>query len=109
MPWPQTLDYNAAIQYPQQCFADPELANGQPADGMIPGIPLSFAGSFATVYKIQGPPASGPSNASRAGSRTSPSATRKSARTWAAAAAASPWTSSIWRRGSRSRASGIPW
>jgi hypothetical protein len=54
MPWPQTVDYNSAIQNPRHCFADPDLAGGRPAEGMIPGIPLSYAGSFATVYKVLG-------------------------------------------------------
>jgi hypothetical protein len=52
MPWPQTVDYNSAIQNPAACFADAELARGQAAEGMIPGIPLSYAGNFATVYKM---------------------------------------------------------
>jgi hypothetical protein len=55
MPWPQTVDYNSAIQNPPACFADAELARGQPADGMMPGIPLSYAGNFATVYKMVDP------------------------------------------------------
>jgi hypothetical protein len=53
MGWPQTVDYNAAIQNPADCFRDPDLMRGEAAEGMIPGIPLSFAGSFATVYKVQ--------------------------------------------------------
>ena len=53
MPWPQTVDYNSAIQNPQQCFADADLRAGAAAEGMIPGIPLSYAGNFATVYKVQ--------------------------------------------------------
>jgi hypothetical protein len=52
MPWPQTVDYNSAIQEPSACFADEELARAQPAEGILPGIPLSFAGNFATVYKM---------------------------------------------------------
>jgi hypothetical protein len=52
MAWPQTVDYNSAIQNPSACFADAELARGQPAEGMLPGIPLSYAGNFATVYKM---------------------------------------------------------
>jgi hypothetical protein len=52
MSWPQTVDYNSAIQNPLACFADADLARGQPADGMMPGIPLSYAGNFATVYKM---------------------------------------------------------
>ena len=55
MAWPQTVDYNSAVQNPADCFRDEELAHGQPAEGMIPGIPLSFAGNFATVYKIKCP------------------------------------------------------
>jgi hypothetical protein len=54
MPWPQTVDFNSAIQNPE-CFRDPDLRAGRAADGMIPGIPLSYAGNFATVYKVEGP------------------------------------------------------
>jgi tRNA U34 5-methylaminomethyl-2-thiouridine-forming methyltransferase MnmC len=54
MPWPQTVDYNCSIQDPQQCFADDDLRNGTVAEGMIPGLPLSYSGNFATVYKIHG-------------------------------------------------------
>jgi tetratricopeptide (TPR) repeat protein len=52
MSWPQSVDYNSAIQNPPACFADAELARCQPAEGMMPGIPLSYAGNFATVYKM---------------------------------------------------------
>jgi hypothetical protein len=55
MAWPQTVDYNAAIQDPGRCFQDQDLARGSAAEGMMAGIPLSFAGSFATVYKVTGP------------------------------------------------------
>jgi hypothetical protein len=55
MPWPQAFDYNSAIQEPSACFADADMARGQPAEGMLPGIPLSYAGNFATVYKINSP------------------------------------------------------
>jgi hypothetical protein len=55
MAWPQAVDYNAALQDPAACFADAELARGQVAEGLMPGIPLSYAGNFATVYKVEGP------------------------------------------------------
>jgi hypothetical protein len=54
MPWPQTVDYNCAIQDPQQCFTDADLRAGTVAEGMIPGLPLSYSGNFATVYKVTG-------------------------------------------------------
>ena len=51
MAWPQAIDYSSAIQNPGSCFADAELATGQPATDLL-GLPLSFAGNFANVYKL---------------------------------------------------------
>src|SRR5436309_1109395 len=51
MAWPLAIDYSSAIQNPNSCFADAELAAGQPATDML-GLPLTFSGNFANVYKM---------------------------------------------------------
>src|SRR5688572_16774349 len=51
MGWPQAVEYNNAIQNPDHCFRDDDLKQGQPAMNLF-GLPLSWSGSFATVYKI---------------------------------------------------------
>jgi len=53
MPWPQSIDYNAAIQNPALCFADPELREGQVATDPL-GLPRPHSGNMADVYQIQG-------------------------------------------------------
>jgi pimeloyl-ACP methyl ester carboxylesterase len=56
MAWPQATDYSAAIQNPSACFADADLARGVVATtDLLLGLPLSYSGNFATVYKILGP------------------------------------------------------
>ena len=54
MPWPQPTDYNAAIQNPAVCFADPDLRQGQAAGDLF-GLPRPHSGNFADVYQVQGP------------------------------------------------------
>src|SRR4051812_19256051 len=54
MAWPQTLDYNEAIQNPSYCFLDPELRQGVPAADAM-GVPRVCTGSFAAVYKMTCP------------------------------------------------------
>ena len=51
MAWPLATDYSTVIQNPGTCFADTELAAGQSATDML-GLPLTFAGNFANVYKL---------------------------------------------------------
>ena len=51
MPWPLSQDYNEAIQNPGQCFADPELRQGQ-ADTNELGLPAPRSGNFADVYAV---------------------------------------------------------
>jgi hypothetical protein len=51
MAWPQATDYSTAIQNPAGCFADAELAAGSPATDPL-GLPLTYAGNFANVYKV---------------------------------------------------------
>src|SRR5262245_61031857 len=53
MAWPQATDYSCAIQNPSASFADAELARGSAAVAdMLLGLPLSWSGSFATVFKL---------------------------------------------------------
>lgn len=54
MSWPLSQDYNEAIQTPAQCFADPELRQGQPVADAL-GLPVPCAGNFADVYAVQTP------------------------------------------------------
>jgi hypothetical protein len=51
--WPQATDYSAAVQNPPACFADAELRAGAvaTADALL-GLPLSYSGNFATVFKV---------------------------------------------------------
>lgn len=53
MPWPQATDYNAAVQSPALCFADPDLRQGQVAGDLF-GLPRPHAGNFADVYQVTG-------------------------------------------------------
>src|SRR5258708_7228652 len=56
MAWPRATDYSAAIQNPSACFADGELAHGTAAvTDMLLGPPLTYAGNFACVYKLDCP------------------------------------------------------
>src|SRR5262245_60147588 len=55
--WPLATDYSAAVQNPAGCFADAELALGQPAADML-GLPLTYAGNYANVYKMECPESS---------------------------------------------------
>lgn len=52
MPWPQAIDYTAAVQDPKSCFADPELAAATPEMNLMLGLPLSYCGNFAIVFKM---------------------------------------------------------
>jgi hypothetical protein len=52
MAWPLAIDYSSVIQNPGSCFADPELAAGQPAAADMLGLPFTYAGNFANVYKM---------------------------------------------------------
>jgi hypothetical protein len=51
MPWPQAIDYNAAVQDPARCFADADLGQGQVA-GDVFGLPRPHSGNFADVYQV---------------------------------------------------------
>jgi TolA-binding protein len=52
MPWPLSQDYNEAIQTPDQCFADPELKQGEAVCNAL-GLPVPCSGNFADVYAVQ--------------------------------------------------------
>ena len=54
MSWPQSIDYSAAVQNPAWGFADPDLKGGQAAAGPL-GLPLTYAGNFASVYRVDCP------------------------------------------------------
>src|SRR5262245_36708393 len=55
MSWPQATQYSAVIQAPAVCFSDPELRQGRPALDTLFGLPLTYSGNFANVYKIDCP------------------------------------------------------
>ncbi len=55
MAWPRATDYSAAIQNPSSCFHDPELSRGQAASDLLMGLPLMYAGNFASVFKLTCP------------------------------------------------------
>ena len=51
MPWPSYTEFSEAIQNPQVCFEDQNLALGDVA--LTPrGLPLMYSGNFACVYKV---------------------------------------------------------
>src|SRR6204780_4653313 len=51
MSWPLSQDYNEAIQTPAQCFADPELRQGEAVTNAL-GLPAPCSGNFADVYAV---------------------------------------------------------
>jgi len=54
MNWPTNGEYGEAIQNHQQTLADKELRAGQVATNAM-GMPLTWSGNFAVVYKIRCP------------------------------------------------------
>ena len=54
MPWPQSQDYNEAIQSPRLCFNDPELQEGRAVTSHL-GLPMPRSGNFADVYEFNCP------------------------------------------------------
>ncbi len=52
MPWPSVIDFTDAIQTPDKCFADQELAQGRPTYHSKRGTPLVYSGNFAAVYPV---------------------------------------------------------
>lgn len=53
MDWPQSQDYNEAIQNPESSFGDPELRGGKPVTNAM-GMPMPRSGNFADVYEFEG-------------------------------------------------------
>jgi hypothetical protein len=54
MPWPNSQDYNEAIQGPSLCFDDSELRLGSPTVNAS-GLPMPCSGNFADVYQLTDP------------------------------------------------------
>jgi len=54
MSWPQSTEYNAAIQNLRSSVSDDELRGGEPVVNAL-GIPIPFSGNFADVYKVYCP------------------------------------------------------
>ena len=55
MPWPAITDFTDAIQNPNVCFADPQLADlaaGQVSRHPRRGTPLVYSGNFAAAYPV---------------------------------------------------------
>jgi hypothetical protein len=52
MSWPQSQEYNEAIQSPASSFADPELRKGEAATNEL-GLPMPRSGNFADVYEVR--------------------------------------------------------
>jgi hypothetical protein len=51
--WPRAADYLEALQYPDECFADPELAQGTVAATPL-GLPRATSGNVAVVFRVTG-------------------------------------------------------
>ncbi len=54
MDWPAPTDFSDAVQNPQQCFEDEDLAQGVTAVNRR-GTPISWSGNFACVFKLGAP------------------------------------------------------
>lgn len=54
MPWPNATTYFEAIQNPGNCFADPELRQGEPTTNKM-GLPILYSGNFAAVFQMRCP------------------------------------------------------
>ena len=51
MAWPQSQEYNEAIQNPRICFTDPDLKQGSVKLNAM-GLPVPISGAFANVYQV---------------------------------------------------------
>src|SRR5260370_3533046 len=54
MSYPQTTDYQEAVQHPAQAFIDPDLKLGAVAENNL-GLPLVMSGGFALTYAVTTP------------------------------------------------------
>jgi WD40 repeat protein len=52
MAWPNSQDYNEALQNPLTSFSDPELRRGQVVTNAL-GLPQPCSGNFADVYAVE--------------------------------------------------------
>ncbi len=52
MAWPQSHDYNEAVQDPTLCFADPDLQKAEAVCTAL-GLPQARSGNFADVYQLR--------------------------------------------------------
>lgn len=52
MPYPTPSEYQEALQFPQTAFADPALAEGEPATNAL-GLPQPITGAFAVVFPVE--------------------------------------------------------
>lgn len=48
---PRAADYLEALQFPEECFADPELASGS-VEATRLGLPRAVSGNVAAVFKV---------------------------------------------------------
>lgn len=53
MDWPTPQDYQEALQFPQNAFADRDLAGGKMELDKL-GLPRPVSGGFASVYRVEG-------------------------------------------------------
>src|SRR4051812_29536217 len=56
--WPSRIDFANAIAHPAHFLSDPELRGGAVAVGKL-GLPLNWAGQYATVFQLGVPPPTG--------------------------------------------------
>ena len=54
MPYPQSTEYQEAVQYPRTAFFDTELQNSK-VDETPLGLPLALSGGFALTYPMTAP------------------------------------------------------
>src|SRR6266436_8978159 len=54
MAYPPMIEYNGAVQHPQQSFFDPDLKNGTAETNNL-GLPLVMSGGFALTYTFTTP------------------------------------------------------
>lgn len=54
MPWPQSRDYNEAVQNPSFSFEDADLRTAEAVTNVL-GLPAPRSGNFADVYQLRSP------------------------------------------------------
>ena len=53
MSWPTATEFQQSVQDPQRAFTDPELGSAATEINRLTGLPLSWSGAFAVVFKIR--------------------------------------------------------